>query len=72
MLPRCFHATVASELAPGLIEVTFFGGCPRWDDKKFKYSGDNTKLSGTVVITFGKQTINVLAQQVMKLLMYKF
>ena len=51
VLPRCWHSSVAIELASGLIEVTFFGGCPQYDRKKL--DDDLPKLSGTVVMTFG-------------------
>ena len=57
MLSRCFHSTVAIELAPGLIEVTFFGGRPQYDPKKS--IDDIPKLSGTVVVTFGMLTFNI-------------
>ena len=51
MLPRCNHSTVAIELAPGLIEVTFFGGRPKEDLKKSV--NDQPKLAGSVIMTFG-------------------
>ena len=58
VLPRRRHSTVAIELAPGLIEVTFFGGCPLWDLKKSV--DDLPKLAGTVIMTFGMSTANVV------------
>ena len=58
MLTRYRHSTVVIELAPGLIEVTFFGGSPLWDPKK-SYN-DLPKLAGTVIMTFGMSTANVV------------
>ena len=51
VLPRFRHSAVATELAPGLIEVTFFGGSPLIDF--MKSSGDQPKLAETFVATFG-------------------
>ena len=51
VLPRFKHSAEAIELAPGLIEVTFFGGSPRIDF--MKSPGDQPKLAETVVTTFG-------------------
>ena len=51
VLPRCWHSTVAVDLAPGLTEVTIFAGCPHLDPKKTL--ADQVKLAETVILSFG-------------------
>ena len=51
--PRFSHSTTAITLAPGLIEVIIFGGCPEWR-KNAKTDDDWSKLAGTTILRFGK------------------
>ena len=51
MLPRCAHSITAILLAPGLIEVTVFGGCPQYDSRQL--DEELPKLAGTTIMTFG-------------------
>ena len=53
MLPRYCHSVAAIELAPGLIEVTVFGGCPQFDIRTKGLLGQ-AKVAETVVMSFGK------------------
>ena len=54
LLPRYCHSTTAVELAPGLTEVTFFGGITRFDPKKSPF--DQHMVAETMVMSFGKYT----------------
>ena len=51
VLPRAGHSITAVELAPGLTEVTFFGGVTHYDPKKSLT--DQPMVAETVVMSFG-------------------
>ena len=52
MVSRSRHSVTAISLAPGLIEVTVFGGCPQYDPGR--YADEETKLAATAILNFGK------------------
>ena len=52
ILLRRGHSNTAVFLAPGLIEVTVFGGCPQFD--LIRSFEDEPKLAATTIMTFGK------------------
>ena len=47
------------ELAPGLTEVTVFGGCPQYDPNKSL--GDQPKLAETIILLFGEFTDDIIS-----------
>ena len=47
------------ELAPGLTEVTFFGGCPLYDPKMS--TDEQPNLAETIVMTFGELTDDIIS-----------
>ena len=52
MLSRDSHTVTAISLAPGLIEVTVFGGCPQFDPGLSLEK--EPKLAATAILNFGK------------------
>ncbi len=55
--PRRGHSATAFKLSPGIVEVTMFGGCP-----KFVPGGDpqqQPKISDTTVVRLGEQITEV-------------
>ena len=55
MLPRWSHSVVAVELAPGLTEVSVFGGSPLYEPGKALQ--DHHIIAETVIMTFGELII---------------
>ena len=57
-LPDCFpprygHSITAVELAPGLIEVTVFGGISQLDASNSKSLDHQTMVAETIIMSFG-------------------
>ena len=50
--PRMYHTATALSLGPGRIQVTMFGGCPKWEWGKSEDA--QQKLAKTTVLDFGE------------------
>ena len=51
--PRTLHTATALSLGPGCIQVTMFGGCPKWEWEKSHAA--QQKLAKTTVLEFGER-----------------
>ena len=53
--PRCGHTTTAFNLSPGVVEVTMFGGSPKYVPRE----GDQQqhKIAETTVVRLGEQKL---------------
>ena len=57
---RCYHSAATINLHPGLLEVTLFGGCPKWPNN-YKADADLPQIANTTVLRFGEFTTYLLA-----------
>ena len=54
MPSRMGHSLTATSLAPGLTEVTMFGGCTKWDTDPQVFDDKLPMIADTVILTLGE------------------